>query len=87
MDIGIKELEKMSAMDFDDISMDDVAMFGENKPDMELPQEERVKKMLETGRNPYFRRSRDGKILVKISFANNGVKFTDALASALASKV
>ena len=87
MDIGIKELEKMSAMGFDDICIEDVAAFGEHKPDMTIQPEERIEKMLETGRNPYFRRSRDGKILVKISFANNGVKLTDALASALASKV
>ena len=86
MDIGIKELEKMSAMGFDDISMEDVAAFGEYKSDTALPPEERVEKMLETGKNPYFRRSRDGVILVKISFANNGVKLADALASALASR-
>ena len=86
MDIGIKELERMSAMGFDDICMEDVPVFGETKPDMALVPEERMKSMLENGKNPYFRRSKDGKTLIKISFANNGVRLSDALAGALVSQ-
>ena len=86
MDIGKKELERISAMDFDDVCMEDVPVFGEIKPDMALMPEERVKSMLENGWNPYFRRSKDGKTLIKISFANNGVRLSDALAGALASQ-
>ena len=86
LDIGIKELERMSAMGFDDICMEDVPVFGETKPDMALVPEERMKSMLENGKNPYFRRSKDGKTLIKISFANNGVRLSDALAGALVSQ-
>jgi|GEM_PF-239193 len=86
MDISIKDLDKMSAMGFDDVCAEEVPMFGELRQYMDISPADRVRKVLETGRNPYFRRSKDGKILVKISFANNGVRFADALASALNTK-
>ena len=83
MDIGIKELEEMSAMDFDSVRIEDIPVFGEIKHDIDISPEERVRTMLKSGKNPYFRKSRDGKMLVKISFSNNGVKLADALAGAL----
>ena len=69
MEINMKDLEEMSAMGFDDVRMEDVPAFGDIRPDLSLSPEERVKKMMASGKNPYFRKTRDGKVLVKISFS------------------
>lgn len=62
----------------------DVAAFGEIKADMGKKPEERVRDFLATGKNPYFRKSaEEGGFLVKLRFTNNGIRFSDALASAL----
>lgn len=77
-------LKRMSSMTFDEVSSEDVLAFGEiGISDKDKP-EERIEKVLRSGRNPYFRRSKRGDGMVKISFANNGVTLSDAFANALA---
>ena len=77
-----EELRKMSEMTFDDVVGDEVFPLGKVRHDGRCSVEERVKKMLSSGKNPYFRRTEDGA-LIKISFTENGRSFEDNLVTLL----
>jgi hypothetical protein len=79
-----EELKAMSEMTFDDVDSEDMIELGSLKFDMEKPPEERVKKLLSLGKNPYFRRTASGS-KIKISFAENGRSFEDNMVNLLSS--
>ncbi len=72
----LNELNYFSSLGVNDIDRNSVELFGKNMLDVTLPVKERLKKVLEKGSNPYFRKSKDGW-LVKISFSNNGTSFQE----------
>lgn len=80
-----EELRKMSEMTFEDVDIDDVQEIGEFKFDMDKPPVDRIRKILGSGKNPYFRKTNDGT-MIKISFANNGRSFEDNMVNLLSSQ-
>jgi hypothetical protein len=77
-----EELKKMSEMTFDDVGDEDMIELGSMRFDMEAPPEERVKKLLSSGKNPYFRRTTTGS-KIKISFTDNGRSFEENMVNLL----
>ena len=75
-----RELEKMAKVSLSEVRD---AYFDEYKADYSKRPEERIRDFLAMGKNPYFRKEKNGKGKVKISFANNGIRLSDALASVL----
>lgn len=71
-----EELKRMSEMTFEDVENDDIPEIGGFKFDMDKSPADRMKKFLESGKNPYFRKTSDGA-KIRISFANNGRSFED----------
>ena len=83
-EVTAEELKRMSEMDFADIGMDEIAAFGETAGLKEKTPEKVLRHFKEKGYNPYFRKEHaDGGCVVKISFANNGVRMADAVAAML----
>lgn len=78
-----RELEKMAKVSLSEVRDEDIAYFDEYKADYSKRPEERIRDFLAMGKNPYFRKEKNGKGKVKISFANNGIRLSDALASVL----
>ena len=80
-----EDLRKMSEMTFEDVDGDDIAEIGSIRFDMDKPPVDRMRKILGSGKNPYFRKTGDGAI-IKISFANNGRSFEDNMVNLLSSQ-
>ncbi len=77
-----EELKRMSEMTFEDVESDDISEIGAFRFDMDKSPAERIKKLLESGKNPYFRKTGDGAV-IRISFANNGRSFEDNMVNLL----
>ena len=80
-----EELQDMSRMTFDDVRGDDILPVGGVSFDKADSVSERIKLLLATGKNPYFRRAEDGAV-IKISFTDNGRSFEDNLVALLTEK-
>jgi hypothetical protein len=77
------ELKKLQNMEFNDVQIEDLVEADSISFDENMPVEERIRKVLETVQNPYFRKVGDTK--VKISFSNNGQSFRENYLGMLAS--
>lgn len=79
-----ERLREMSETGIMDIGADEVATFEEAAELAEDSPAGTAKRFLEKGYNPYFRREGgSGGCIVKVSFANNGTRLADAVASML----
>lgn len=74
-----EELLHMRNMSFDDVNPDEIPDIKDLDIDVTKSKEEKILKVLESGRNPYFVRS--GNILVKIGFASTSRTIEEALES------
>lgn len=77
------ELKKLRDMEFKDVKIEDLVEADSISFDENMPVEERIRKVLETVQNPYFRKV--GETKVKISFSNNGQSFRENYLGMLAS--
>ncbi|MBM6804432.1 hypothetical protein H6B07_17640 [Mediterraneibacter glycyrrhizinilyticus] len=77
--ISRDELLRMKNMTFDDINPDDIMDIDDIHIDVTLSKSERIKQILESGKNPYFLKS--GNIIIKIGFADTTRTIEDALES------
>ena len=71
----------MAEVDIRSIDKETVATFDEAAAYTGKTPEQILKKLISKGYNPYFRRN--GDCIVKISFANNGTRLSDIVASML----
>ncbi|MBR1634548.1 MAG: hypothetical protein IJ682_05730 [Lachnospiraceae bacterium] len=79
-----ERLKEMSETGIMDIGTGEVATFDEAAKLAGGSPAGTAKRFMEKGYNPYFRREGgNGGCIVKISFANNGIRLADAVASML----
>jgi hypothetical protein len=77
------ELKTLRDMEFKDVQMEELVEADSISFDENMPVEARIRKVLETVQNPYFRKV--GETKVKISFSNNGQSFRENYLGMLAS--
>mgnify|MGYP001622988692 FL=1 len=75
-----EELIRMRNMTFDEIDPDDaIDLDADDDIDVTLSKKEKILKVLNSGKNPYFCKSQG--TLIKIGFNPNGVPIEEALKS------
>lgn len=79
-----EELLRMREMTFDEIDPEDIPDVKDLDIDVKKSKQEKIREVLESGRNPYFIRS--GDIIVKIGFASTSRTIEEALESLISAK-
>ena len=74
-----EDLLHMRNESFEDVDLENVPDIVELKIDAKKNKREKIKEVLESGRNPYFVKS--GKVLIKIGFASSNRTIEEALES------
>ena len=74
-----EDLLHMRNESFEDVDLENVPDIAELKIDAKKNKREKIKEVLESGRNPYFVKS--GKVLIKIGFASSNSTIEEALES------
>ena len=77
--ISREELLRMKNMSFDEVDPDDIMDIDDFHIDVTLSKSEKIRQVLESGKNPYFIKS--GNMIVKIGFADTTRTIKDALES------
>ncbi len=77
--ISREELLRMKNMSFDEVDPDDIMDIDDFHIDVTLSKSEKIRQVLESGKNPYFIKS--GNMIVKIGFADTTRTIEDALES------
>lgn len=77
--ISREELLRMKNMTFDEVNPDDIIDVEDFHIDVTLSKSEKIKQILESGKNPYFLKS--GNTIVKIGYADTTRTIEDALES------
>ena len=77
--ISREELLRMKNMSFDEVDPDDIMHIDDFHIDVTLSKSEKIRQVLESGKNPYFIKS--GNMIVKIGFADTTRTIEDALES------
>ena len=78
----IEELRQMSEVGITEITPENIATFGEAAAYAKDNPDNALLHFKEHGHNPYFRKDGEGGI-VRIRFANNGVRLSDIVAGIL----
>lgn len=78
-----EHLNEMSGVDIMEIDETRVAAFDEALSLSQGTPAQAVEQLCSKGYNPYFRKEKSGGCIVKISFTNNGVRLSDAVAAML----
>lgn len=79
-----EELLRMREMTFDEINPEEIPDIKDLDIDVKKSKQEKIREVLESGRNPYFIRS--GDIIVKIGFASTNRTIEEALESLISAK-
>ncbi|MCD7883531.1 MAG: hypothetical protein LUI87_07480 [Lachnospiraceae bacterium] len=74
----------MREMTFDEINPEEIPDIKDLDIDVKKSKQEKIREVLESGRNPYFIRS--GDIIVKIGFASTNRTIEEALESLISAK-
>ena len=74
-------LKRMSEVDIRDVDIKTVATFDEALRISGKDPTRVAERFCNKGYNPYFRKESAGGCVVKISFSNNGIRLSDAVAS------
>ena len=77
--ISREELIRMKNMSFDEVNPDDMIDVDNFHIDVELSKSEKIRQILESGKNPYFLKS--GNTIIKIGFVDTTRTIEDALES------
>ena len=77
------ELQQMSGVDIMEIEERQIATFEEAKSLSKGTPVQTMERFYRKGYNPYFRKEAVSGCIVKISFANNGVRLNEAVADML----
>lgn len=76
-----EEYRALLDTDFSDVNIEDLTDVRKIKIDKNLPQEKRQAQYLKQVRNPYLLRR--GSMMIKVSFANNGLSMEQAFENLL----
>lgn len=77
--ISREKLLRMKNMTFDEVDPDDIIDVDDSHIDVTLSKSEKIKQILESGKNPYFLKY--GSTIVKIGYADTTRTIEDALES------
>ena len=77
--ISREELLRMKNMSFDEVNPEDMIDVDDFHIDVALSKSEKIRQILESGKNPYFLKS--GNTIIKIGFADTTRTIEDALES------
>lgn len=77
--ISREELLRMKNMSFDEVNPEDMIDIDDFHIDVTLSKSEKIKQILESGKNPYFLKS--GNTIIKIGYADTTRTIEDALES------